>query len=256
MEPYSGTFDDYNEMAIQFGFVTLFAAAFPIASLASLINNIVEIRSDAFKLLLHTQRPNYAGCEDIGSWQGVFTVLSTLAVITNVCLIGFTSLILSGKCVFLQDYPHNCVSSGCIFFEEDAFQPSHDGDSFYGNDVNCTSKVHPTICCPVIMQDGKNIVESVETTLFMPTYHILIFVVIVEHALLFFRYLLSELIPDVPSWVVKAQARIDFNKSHHEKEDPEVAAQKKEHGGEWSDSHDPNETPEYTPSPAEFVENH
>merc|ERR1712224_839373 len=92
MAPYLSTFDDYNEMAIQFGYVTLFAAAFPIASLASLINNIVEIKSDATKLLIHTQRPHYRGAEDIGSWQRVFEIVSTLAVMTNVSIVGFTSM--------------------------------------------------------------------------------------------------------------------------------------------------------------------
>ncbi|GIX67075.1 anoctamin-4 [Caerostris extrusa] len=37
-------FDEYLEMVIQFGFVTLFVAAFPLAPLFALLNNIVEIR--------------------------------------------------------------------------------------------------------------------------------------------------------------------------------------------------------------------
>eukprot|EP00298_Acanthocystis_sp_HF-20_P010790 c19048_g2_i1.p1 GENE.c19048_g2_i1~~c19048_g2_i1.p1 ORF type:complete len:776 (-),score=283.97 c19048_g2_i1:55-2343(-) len=249
MEPYSGTFDDYNEMAIQFGFVTLFAAAFPIASLASLLNNIVEIRSDGFKLLWQTQRPHYQGCEDIGSWQGVFTVLSTLAVITNVCLIGFTSMILSGKCVFTQDFPANCVGVHCTYFEEDAFVPLAHGAEFYGTVVNCSATEHKNLCCPVVIQNGVNIVQEDELTLFMSTFQVLVFVVVVEHALLFLRYVLAELIPDVPSWVVKAQARIDFNKSHSQKEDVEASLDK----AEWSDSPDTIPTTVYQPSPDEYV---
>jgi hypothetical protein len=36
--------DEYLELVIQYGFVTLFVAAFPLAPLFALINNVVEIR--------------------------------------------------------------------------------------------------------------------------------------------------------------------------------------------------------------------
>jgi hypothetical protein len=39
-------------MAVQFGYVTLFAAAFPAAPLAAFINNMVEARTDLFKVIL------------------------------------------------------------------------------------------------------------------------------------------------------------------------------------------------------------
>lgn len=41
---------DYNEMVIQFGYVTLFAAGFPPASVFAFINNAFEIRADALKV--------------------------------------------------------------------------------------------------------------------------------------------------------------------------------------------------------------
>ena len=37
-------FEEYLEIVIQFGFITIFVAAFPLAPLFALINNILEIR--------------------------------------------------------------------------------------------------------------------------------------------------------------------------------------------------------------------
>ena len=65
----------YLWLVIQYGFLTLFAAAFPLAPLMAVANNMIEIRTDAFKLLTATQRPNYQGANGIGSWHAVLEVL-------------------------------------------------------------------------------------------------------------------------------------------------------------------------------------
>jgi len=44
LEEYD-TFDDYIEMLIQFGYVTLFAAAYPLAAFLAMFANLIEIRS-------------------------------------------------------------------------------------------------------------------------------------------------------------------------------------------------------------------
>ncbi len=51
MEEYE-LFDDYIEMLINFGYITLFASAFPLASFVTVFANVVEYRSDCFKLRL------------------------------------------------------------------------------------------------------------------------------------------------------------------------------------------------------------
>jgi len=56
-------------MLIQFGYVTLFSSAFPMAAVCALLNNVIEIRSDAFKLCMTFQRPFGELVEDIGIWQ-------------------------------------------------------------------------------------------------------------------------------------------------------------------------------------------
>ena len=63
------TLEDYQEMFIQFGYVVLFSSAFPLAALCALINNVIEIRSDALKLCCGFQRPFGERVDNIGQWQ-------------------------------------------------------------------------------------------------------------------------------------------------------------------------------------------
>lgn len=66
---YTSPLTDYLEMFIQFGYVLLFSPAFPLAAVCCLINNILEIRVDAFKLCTTLQRPFGQRVETIGAWQ-------------------------------------------------------------------------------------------------------------------------------------------------------------------------------------------
>ncbi|XP_063679513.1 anoctamin-8-like isoform X2 [Bolinopsis microptera] len=85
---YDSSFDDYLEMFIQMGYVILFSAAYPPAAVWAFLNNIVEIRGDAFKLVNGLQRPFISRVEDIGFWQDAFEVLSVISIVVNCSLIG------------------------------------------------------------------------------------------------------------------------------------------------------------------------
>ncbi|MGH0128696.1 UNVERIFIED_CONTAM: hypothetical protein FKN15_043739 [Acipenser sinensis] len=65
LEPFAGLTPEYMEMMIQFGFVTLFVASFPLAPLFALLNNIIEIRLDAKKFVAELRRPVAARAKDI-----------------------------------------------------------------------------------------------------------------------------------------------------------------------------------------------
>ena len=54
---------------IQYGFITIFVAAFPLAPLFALLNNIIEIRLDAYKLVTQFKRPVASRAVDIGQFQ-------------------------------------------------------------------------------------------------------------------------------------------------------------------------------------------
>lgn len=86
-----GLFEEYLEMVLQFGFITIFVAAFPLAPLFALLNNWVEIRLDAHKFVCETRRPVAERAQDIGVWFKILDALAQLAVISNAFLIAFTS---------------------------------------------------------------------------------------------------------------------------------------------------------------------
>lgn len=83
MEEYEGTYDDYLELFIQFGYVFLFSSVYPIAAVWAVLNNILEIRADAFKLCRIFQRPMNRRVKDIGAWQRCFEILTAMSIMTN-----------------------------------------------------------------------------------------------------------------------------------------------------------------------------
>ncbi|XP_014286688.1 anoctamin-10 isoform X2 [Halyomorpha halys] len=87
MEQYDDPYDDYLEMFVQFGYVYLFSAVYPMAAFWAVFNNVLEIRCDAFKLCCVYQRPIARKVKDTGAWQRAFQALSTLSVVTNCALL-------------------------------------------------------------------------------------------------------------------------------------------------------------------------
>ncbi|XP_075980505.1 anoctamin-1-like isoform X3 [Anticarsia gemmatalis] len=86
-----GLFPEYLEMVLQYGFVTIFVAAFPLAPLFALINNVLEMRLDARKFLTCYRRPVPQRVNDIGVWYRILDSIGKLSIITNGFIIAFTS---------------------------------------------------------------------------------------------------------------------------------------------------------------------
>ena len=84
-------FDDYLEMVIQYGYITLFASAFPFAPALSFITNIIEMKSDGFKVSFLVKKPQVKRVKSIGTWNTVLIIQTWISVITNVFLFGFSS---------------------------------------------------------------------------------------------------------------------------------------------------------------------
>lgn len=80
---------------LQFGFITIFVAACPLAPLFALINNWVEVRLDAQKFVCEYRRPVVERAQDIGIWLTILQFISYLAVISNASLF----IIYCGICI-------------------------------------------------------------------------------------------------------------------------------------------------------------
>ncbi|RWS06314.1 Anoctamin-1-like protein [Dinothrombium tinctorium] len=116
-------FYEYLEMVLQFGFVTIFVAAFPLAPIFALINNAFEIRLDARKMIISMRRPVAQRVKDIGIWYRILDAIGKLAVLSNALLIAFTSSFLPklyhyAKHGSLQTY----LNSSFSLFESDKFK--------------------------------------------------------------------------------------------------------------------------------------
>jgi len=101
---YKNTIDDMSEIIIQYGYVTLFVMALPITPLLALINNIFEMRVDAYGLIRQTQRPHPNGSNGLGAWNGILGFFSIVAVGTNVALLTWrTEIVQDINDVFSSD---------------------------------------------------------------------------------------------------------------------------------------------------------
>ncbi|XP_032767137.1 anoctamin-10 [Rattus rattus] len=90
MGTYLGTFDDYLELFLQFGYVSLFSCVYPLAAAFAVLNNFTEVNSDALKMCRVIKRPFSEPSASIGVWQLAFETMSVISVVTNCALIGMS----------------------------------------------------------------------------------------------------------------------------------------------------------------------
>ena len=85
------TFDDYLEMIMTFGYITLFAAAYPIGTTITSAFIYLETKSDMFKFERTARRPFSKKCHDIGTWEIALDILTIMSVFTNIVLCCYAS---------------------------------------------------------------------------------------------------------------------------------------------------------------------
>ncbi|XP_062591688.1 anoctamin-1-like isoform X2 [Saccostrea cucullata] len=189
-------FYEYLEMILQFGFLTLFVAAFPLGPLFALINNILEIRFDAVKFTTQLRRPMAERIPDIGIWYSVLYGISRIAIISNAFIIALTSDFIP-RLVYETSYSktgglEGYISQTLSVFNTSDFSESH-RPAFPGSE-------NVETC---FYRDFRNPPDADKPYEYSQMYwHILAarfaFVVAFENVIVVITGLIAWLIPDVP----------------------------------------------------------
>ncbi|XP_054900801.1 anoctamin-5b isoform X1 [Poeciliopsis prolifica] len=192
-----GLFYEYLEMVIQFGFITLFVASFPLAPLLALCNNILEIRVDAWKFTTQFRRPVASKARNIGAWQEILNSVAILSVVTNAFIMAFTSDMIP-RMVYLYAYSKDATMSGYInnslsVYNISQIHPDNmPEDNWHNSTTTCRYRDYR-------YPPG----HERQYTHTMQFWHILAakmaFIIIMEHVVFVVKFFVAWLIPDVPS---------------------------------------------------------
>uniref|UniRef100_A0A8C2B6L0 Anoctamin n=1 Tax=Cyprinus carpio TaxID=7962 RepID=A0A8C2B6L0_CYPCA len=202
-----GLFYEYLEMVIQFGFVTLFVASFPLAPLLALFNNLCEIRIDAWKYTTQSRRAVPEKAQDIGAWQPILQGVAILAVATNAAIIAFTSDMIprlvyywafsvspysGGSEHTMAGYINSSLSVFNISHFIEMKRPNEEITPYWFNNI--------TTCRYRDFRHPPGHPNQYDFSIYY--WHViaakLAFMIVLEHIVYFTKFILSYMIPDVP----------------------------------------------------------
>ena len=155
-------------MQIQYGYLALFAPAYPLAPLLALINNVFAIRIDAVKFCNVLQRPVYRKTEDIGSWYAVLNVLGFAAVVVNATMICFVGAQLANP--------------------DELGGPD---TTAYDAENACPRYINPEI--------PREMCSGIELRIY--SQRLWVYTMIIEHGVMLMRVVIGSLSPENPEWI-------------------------------------------------------
>lgn len=225
--PVHGLFYEYLEMVIQYGFVTLFVAAFPLGPFFALINNLLEIRLDAYKFIVVFQRPMAARAQDIGIWYAILKGVTKISVVVNGFVIAFVSefvprlyYTLGENHDSLEGFVNNTLSCFVVSDFPDTERPSGDAATEFVLQSNSCGFGLPTCRFrgyyewPFITINGTTFSNPNAYKFSTAYWHILaaklFFVVAFLHIVFGITAILAWIIPDVPKEVDNQVKRENF----------------------------------------------
>ncbi|XP_039892689.1 anoctamin-2b isoform X2 [Simochromis diagramma] len=205
LAPFEGLTPEYMEMIIQFGFVSLFVASFPLAPLFALLNNIIEIRLDAKKFVTELRRPVAARAKDIGIWYNVLSGMGKFSVIINAFVISFTSDFIP-RLVYEYMYSptgtmHGFIDHTLSYFNVSDLKPgTAPQNSELGNITLCRYKDYRE---PPWSPDAYQFSKQYWCVLAAR----LAFVILFQNLVMFLSLVVAWVIPDVPKTIVEQLKR-------------------------------------------------
>jgi len=241
MRPFDGTFSEYNTKVVQFGYIALFSACFPLASFCAMLANFVELRVDAHKLGFEVRRPRYLGAKDAGSWQQMMALLSWLAIVVNVLLLAtswtfrdyiVTPIVADRDDAACEVAPPNEPEAMTPFGVWSGTNISWDDDRCRSNYRLCFAEVGSVpwlpaseyldalayrsqpyadlLCDPADPHHDARLCSLCGERRYTVWYTMVVLLVALEHAVLLTKVLFAWLVPRRPQWVAHAEARAAF----------------------------------------------
>ncbi|KAG9417113.1 hypothetical protein AC1031_001503 [Aphanomyces cochlioides] len=160
--PEFDTQGDYLDAAIQFSYVVMFTVVWPLLPIPAFINNVLEVRGDAFRLLFCHRRPMPRRDVSIGEW-GTALVYANMIGITVVSIF---IVMYHGIAYFMED---------CNFtFSKAAMVPLFT--------VNSSMAVDSERCKTRLLTSNELPIKMAQVVAF----------IVLEHLGFIFRYLASQ----------------------------------------------------------------
>ncbi|KAL9062498.1 MAG: hypothetical protein Q9157_008870 [Trypethelium eluteriae] len=78
---------DLREMVLQFGYLSLFSVVWPLTAVSFLVNDWLELRTDAIKICVEMRRPTPWRADTIGPWLDSLAFLTWLGSITTSAIV-------------------------------------------------------------------------------------------------------------------------------------------------------------------------
>jgi len=206
---HQALFYEYLERVIQYGFIALFVCAFPLAPFFALLNNILELRLDAKKVIVEHRRPTAQKVQNIGVWLDIMETLGRISIITNAFIIALTSEFIP-KLVYRYVYSSDGSLNGYIDFSLSYFNTKDlDPDSMVHRKISADD---PEVCRYPDYKTSPNDDNPYQHN--AKFWHIwcarLLFVIIFLIVVFITDMVLRLAIPDVPSTLQNEIRREDF----------------------------------------------
>uniref|UniRef100_A0A7N6B0A5 Anoctamin n=1 Tax=Anabas testudineus TaxID=64144 RepID=A0A7N6B0A5_ANATE len=200
-------FNEFLEMVVQFSFTTIFVAAFPLAPLLALINNIFEIRLDAIKMVRLERRLVPRKTNDIGVWTKVLEAVGVLAVIANGLVIGVSSDFIP-RLVYRYRYgpcANGTTDTHCMEgYINDTLSTAYLTHPGIRNDFNETQMKldNGLIFTSCSYRDYRNSEDHSLTSQFWLVLAVrFAFIILFEHVMVVCKFIVAWFVPDNPTQV-------------------------------------------------------